>query len=896
MGVTRVNRFCSNSPALLSAELAKAALFLEMELNLEFSSPSKDVMWCQGVLELKALFFPSASLPVTLRAISQTISYSAFLQKLACAENSKSRFNFLRQGCQSSFLGKVFSLVHSEGVPLRVERACSAVENALGQCDFSEFRKSFFNSGRGDPSLYFFEDFLNHADPEARKRMGVYFTPGVVADFMIRICDGILLDTLGSGLSSRDYLVLDPACGSGVFLNHVVRHLHANWTGSCDEWNLFVREHLLPRLCGFEIMTSSYASAHIHLLEALSKTGFQSEEFPAPSVFLTDTLEQTARRSLALAEGFESRDSLAAADIESSSCIPVILGNPPYRQFSENKGEWIDSLMSDYKSGLVERKHNVDNDYAKFIRFAEWRVEKAGKGAIAFITPNTHLDAPTFRVMRAHLLETFDDIYVVNLHGSVNVETEASVNQGGDENIFDIRQGVCLSFLIKSGKKRAGETARVHYFSIQGTREQKFSEMQHLSLATIPWQTFQPQGEQVFFVPTKKRGEKRPPDLGLPEIFAQRSSGIQTKNDALLVAKTRDEMLERIDILATCSEEEVRQKFPNLRESSGWTLSRAMTHARQIQPRKAQSVQRVLYRPFEERWTVLTDEGTGLVGRPRFETMKLFFGENELKNFGLVTTRQLSSQKFSHAWVSRLPVDGNAISQRSREYNVVFPLFVDDGIFGFAPNLTPHAIQKFEESTGLVFSECSERDPKRSFDALDLFSYVYAVLWCPEYRERENEELKRDFARIPLPKGEFDFRKWSESGLALVQLHAPVSGKKFASGHSTRAGVFHSGANKRCMKVRYHSESSRVEINDSSYFENVSPAVWDFRIGAFDVCRKWLSDREFSKTGRDLDDSEILQFANIVAMIQSTLDQSRGPRIREPAGSFDTQPLWQGVR
>jgi predicted helicase len=148
---------------------------------------------------------------------------------------------------------------------------------------------------------------------------------------------------------------------------------------------------------------------------------------------------------------------------------------------------------------------------------------------------------------------------------------------------------------------------------------------------------------------------------------------------------------------------------------------------------------------------------------------------------------------------------------------------------------------------------------------------VYAVLWCPEYRERENEELKRDFARIPLPQDCDAFRKLSAAGLSLVQLHAPGNNPTFGCKPSSRLAVFRSGGDKRCVKVRYHSESCRVEINESSYFENVSQAVWEFRIGAFDACRKWLSDREFSKIGRDLDDSEVLQFADIVAMIQSTL-------------------------
>jgi predicted helicase len=618
-------------------------------------------------------------------------------------------------------------------------------------------------------------------------------------------------------------------------------------------------------------MPSSYSSALAHVREIFSSTGVSFGECPVPSVFLTDTLEQTARRSMSIGEGFESRDSESAKRVHQGSSFPLIIGNPPYRQFSENKGEWIDTLMSDYKVGLLERKHNVDNDYVKFIRFASWRVEEDGRGMVAFITPNTHLNAPTFRVMRSHLLQTFNDIYILDLHGSAMMEN-TSLEGDRDENVFDIRQGVCISFLIKTEKNKLKQTGRVRYFSLRGSREEKLSWMRKTSFENIPWQEVFPNGDSLSFVPRSfslNDSASEQQGLSLDSIFGCRSSGIQTKNDGFLYTKTREELLQRIERLATLSEEQVRALYPELRDSSGWTLARAMQHARIIAGNNALEsvVHRVFYRPYELRWTVITNEGGGLVGRPRFDVMRLFLNNMAERNLGIVTTRQLSSREFTHAWVTNIPIDGNAISQRSREYNVVFPLFIDDALFGLASNITPMAIKSFELSTGLQFSEGENRKTQITFDSLNLFAYVYGVLWDPVFRQRENQELRENFARIPLPQSAAHFSKVANLGMQLIQLHVSCELKEPTSGHKN--GFI--GSNLCCSRVRYHADSERLAINDSSYFEAISAEVWEFRIGAFYMVRKWLSDREFSKIERELSPPEVSQFLGLVEIVNSTL-------------------------
>ena len=391
------------------------------------------------------------------------------------------------------------------------------------------------DSAREDPVIHFYETFLTAFDPEVRELRGVYYALPVVS-YMVRSVDAILREAFhlsdgfadeatvddasqGDAGTSPRVLVLDPAVGTGTFLYSVIDFIREQFRvgGKAGIWAPYVREHLLGRLYGFELLVAPYAVAHLKL--GMQLAGLDLPESDRPTwavdldagdhlgVYLTNSLEQAIERSHLLFGEFISDEANAAVEVKTQKPILIVIGNPPYSGHSANKGEWIADLVADYKRGVPgldkpAQAKWLQDDYVKFIRFGQWRIDATGEGILAFITDHGYLTNPTFRGMRKQLMDSFTDLYLLNLHGSVK-RKEAAPEGGIDENVFDIQQGVAIGVFVK----RKGETgpARVYHADLYGTRVHKYEWLRSHDAKSTPWVEISPQGPLYLFEPTRRR-------------------------------------------------------------------------------------------------------------------------------------------------------------------------------------------------------------------------------------------------------------------------------------------------------------------------------------------------------------------------------------------------------
>ena len=421
---------------------------------------------------------------------AQTITYGLFTARLhdETLENFSRAESLELIPASNPFLRKLFQYVALELDP-RVVWIVDALCDVFRACDVRQILKNFGRANnQRDPFIHFYETFLAAYDPNLRKARGVWYTPESVVQFIVRAVDEVLANHFGlkDGLADTSMVmvdveqtaientskkkaapvtrtvkqqvhrvqVLDVATGTGTFLAETVRQIHSRFETQPALWNMYVEQHLLPRLHGFEILMASYAMCHLKLDVLLTELGYtpsKKDNPPRLGVYLSNALEEYHEDvdKLPLFASWLAKESLEATRIKRDVPVMVAMGNPPYSGHSSNKGEWIANLIDDYKTEggtgkLQERMYKwLQDDYVKFIRLGEHYIAKNGEGVLAYITNHGYLDNPTFRGMRWHLLQTFDEIYILDLHGNAK-KKEISPDGSADKNVFDIQQGVCI--------------------------------------------------------------------------------------------------------------------------------------------------------------------------------------------------------------------------------------------------------------------------------------------------------------------------------------------------------------------------------------------------------------------------------------------------------------------
>ncbi len=741
-----------------------------------------------------------------------------------------------------------------------------------------------------DPVVHFYEDFLQEFDPKLRELRGVYYTPEPVVSYIVRSIDHLLRTEFGKplGLADKDVLILDPACGTGTFLYYVIRHIYQALLekGQKGQWNSYVSENLLKRVFGFELLMAPYAVAHLKLGLLLQELGYRFDADERLGIYLTNTLEEAVKRAqqvFAFADAITD-EGIAAQKIKRDEKIMVVLGNPPYSGHSANRSweikngkrvpTFIGRLLQDYymvdAKPLGEKNPKwLQDDYVKFIRFGQWRIERTGYGILAFITNHGYLDNPTFRGMRQQLMRTFSEISVLNLHGN-SKKKETAPDGSKDENVFDIQQGVAIGVFAK----RSGSPgpANVRQSDLWGVRESKYGNLSELEFQSVQWEKLEPRAPTYLFIPQSadllseyEKGWK------VTDIFRMNSVGIVTARDHLTIGWTTDEVWERVQDFMSLPPEEAREKYELGKDAQDWKVEWAQEDLKRSGPRRGNIVP-ILYRPLDVRFTYYTGNSMGFICRPRPEVMRHMLAGT---NLGLLATRQTRDQW--DIFATNCIIGHKSLS--AYDITSLFPLYEypsDEEIFhqkkvtpGGAPNLNDGFLEQIEKRLGFRLAAEPRGDCKSTAGPRDLFDYIYAMLHSSAYRKRYQEFLLSDFPRVPLTSDKHLFSALDAKGAELVSLDLLESPS--VTRFITR---YEQPGSHVVEKVRYvepnptaRISAGRVYINGTQYFEGVPAEVWQFRLGGYQVCNKWLKDRK----GRALTSDEIDHYQKIVVALNETI-------------------------
>ncbi len=796
-------------------------------------------------------------------AYSQTITYGLFLAKIGS-------HNDLNRNTASSFIPssikiikKIFNNITGDALPSNLSWIVDEIIDILNSADINKILSEFVFEGKNykDPFIHFYEDFLKEYDPQKRKHLGVYYTPEPVVSFITNSINEILKKEFGKSKGFADDSVksLDFATGTGTFLANsfvlALKEIRKSGLGGIEKDK--IKNHLLKDFYGFEILVSPYIIAHLKLEVLLKEEGYNLENNERVQVYLTNTLNDP-NETINTLIGFMkelSYETMVANLVKKEKPILVVMGNPPYSVSSSNKSEWISKLMKDYKEELEERNiQPLDDDYIKFIRFAQWKIEQNNNGIVGIITNNGYLDGIIHREMRKKLIKTFNRIYILNLHGDSR-KKEKAPDGSKDENVFDIQQGVCIGLFIKN-KKLLGN--KISYADLYGKREKKYSYLYEHKFGENMWEELDINKPYYFFakkyLSNKNKFSKF---VKITDIFELNSYGIKSSRDDLVVGFSKSELIDRFNILSgKKSDQEVRQLL-NIEDTNTWKLSKAREEL------KSKNIDDLLlkyeFRPFDTRWIIYDPS---LVERNRYNVMRNIILH---ENLVLACVKQNKGEQ-----IHTLITNNIGCCDYVTNHTFFFPLYVfnEETKNAEQHTFTENVIRvksgkkpNFKES---FVNYINEKYNGKQITPEEILSYIYAVLYSPIYRKKYQEFLKIDFPSIPFVKDYSNFKKLSELGTELMNLHLM---KTSLSKNITKFEI--SGSN-MVTKVVY--KDGKIYINDTQHFENVPKNIWDFWIGGYKVLDKWLKSRK----GKKLSHQDIEQFVNIIGIIDDTIRIIKG--------------------
>ncbi|MCP9486548.1 MAG: N-6 DNA methylase [Gaiellaceae bacterium MAG52_C11] len=803
-------------------------------------------------------------------------------------------------------------------------------------------------AGRDDPVVHFYETFLQAYDPELRELRGVYYTPEAVVSYIVRSVDQILKDRFdcAAGLAdvetttyravdaegaereatSPRVLILDPACGTGTFLYTVIAGIRETFRqqGNAGLWRGYVRDHLLPRLFGFELLMAPYAVAHLKLGMQLAGLDLPEEEqadwaydFASDdrlSVFLTNSLEPSVRAATIPFGAFISEEANAAADVKSDLPIMVVLGNPPYSGHSANASSrqlidpndarrrirertWIGELINSYffvdDAPLAERNPKwLHDDYVKFLRFGQWRIDQTGAGVLAFITNHAYLMNRNFRGMRQQLMESFSDIYILDLHGNAR-SRHLPPGGGADSNVFDIQQGVAIALFVKDPERAEGP-AQVWHADLWGTRATKYDWLDANDVTTTDWTEVEPRSRFYLFKPQNlELADEYERGWRLTEAMPTNVVGFQTHRDHFAVAIDRETMVARLDDLRDTgkTDAELRETH-NLTDNRDWELEAARETIQGDADWEDHLIE-CLYRPFDTRWCYFSPVA---MDYPRREMQRHVAGRNNMCLGVGPGGNAVDDPEWSLVFSSREPADANVFR---RGGITVCPLYLYPGEAGEqvslieaadpggpTPNLAEGFTAAFADQLGLEFLTSEAGDLETTFGPEDVFHYIYALLHSQSYRIRYADFLDIDYPRIPIPPDVDLFRDLLGFGSRLFALHQlealsladaiatyPIPGSdiveiapRFVPDEEVEVEAGAEAALDVPVLGRIYI-SENAGTRRAQYFDGVPEEVWAFRVGGYQVAEKWLKDRR-----RRAITPEIPRFMRVLTAIAQTIE------------------------
>jgi hypothetical protein len=800
---------------------------------------------------------------------AQTITYGLF----AARTRANGAFNrILAYDLIPKTIGILRDIFHfvSFDPPEQLQVTVDDIAEVLAVADVRNILHQYFKEGKGsDPIFHFYETFLAEYNPQERERRGVYYTPEPIVSYIVRSLNTILKEKFGrqDGFATQSVTVLDPAGGTLTFLAEAAKLAVEEFVSKYGEGSKgkFIEDHILKHFFAFELMMAPYAAGHLkmgYLLEELGHKLSGDERF---RFYLTNTLEmgELAQTSLPGMASL-SEESHLAAKVKKEKPILVILGNPPYSGHSANKGDWIREQIETYKKvdgkPLGEKNPKwLQDDYVKFIRFAQWKIDQIGEGALGFITNHSYLDNPTFRGMRQSLMNSFDEIYILDLHGN-SLKKEKAPDGSKDENVFDIQQGVAIALFVK---KRQNLPSKILMHSeIWGARGRKYEWLIKHELKKTDWRELKPTSPFYLFVPRDERLNKQFQSyLSIPEILPVNSVGIVTARDHLTIHWTPQQVWTTVLNFVSLDHEIARQAYQLGEDVRDWKVELAQEDLKKSGPTK-QNITPILYRPFDIRYTYYTGRSKGFHCMPRGEVMRHMLD----KNLGFITVRKAPPNSLcNYFFVSDHIISNGAIRSDNQSIDTFFPLYTypeKDRHDLFSHNHSGKPVPNLEPKLTGALKSVFKREPTPE----QVFHYIYALLYSNAYRKKYAEFLKTDFPRVPFTRDYKLFKKLAERGEDLVELHL-LKSKKLVKPIAKCEG----SGDLRVEKVTYDQDKARVHINPGKWFAGVPPEVWEYHIGGYQVSEKWLKDRK----GRELSSEEVAHYARVVTAIAETISIQR---------------------
>lgn len=818
---------------------------------------------------------------------AETIAYGMFAARL----HDQTLDTFSRQEAlellpkSNPFLRSLFSYVAGYDLDDRIAWIIDDLALVFRASNVGLLMEGFGKlTGQQDPFLHFYETFLAAYNPTKRRARGVWYTPEPVVNFIVRAVDQVLQTEFGlpDGLADTSKVtidwdtgqraltkkgdfrkdgskviekrdvhrvqILDPATGTGTFLAEVIKQIAPKVKGVAPGmWSQYIEKDLIPRLHGFELLMASYAMCHMKLDMILTELGYQPTKAPPRlSVYLTNSLEEgePANQTLPFTQWL-SREAKGANTIKRDMPIMCVIGNPPYNNSSQNSGEWVKELIAPYKQNLTEKKINLDDDYIKFLRLSQTLIEKNGKGVVCMITNNSFLSGVTHRSMRRSLMETFDAISILNLHGDSN-KKEKTPDGEPDINVFDIMQGVSIILLVKS---KEHSVPLVRSADLFGKRTEKYEALLSSDLVPSSFEVIEPQPPYFFFTPKDfKSGESYDRGVKLSDLMPLTNTGIKTDRDGLFLDFERDTLQKRFEKLLSGDFDEAFASAFNVRDSGSYKITQIIEQSVFDQAHLG----KMLYRPFDHREIYYDPK---LVSRAGHKVMR----HMERGNLALVLPKYATDEP------GALVVNGLAGHKAFAAYdiNYVFPLY----ILPDEQSLDATIVRNIDSKILEKFQELARHSAYGTPEELQLLDYIYGALHCPAYRETYAEFLKIDFPRIPWPASPDEFWDVSAKGMSLRKLHL-MDPAAIGPTPYTFITVGGAAGDNVVDKPRFEDgpETGRVWINKTQYFADVPEVSWDFYIGGYQPAQKWLKDRK----ARELSFDDIKHYQRIVKILAET--------------------------
>lgn len=768
-----------------------------------------------------------------------------------------------------------------------------------------------------DPVIHFYELFLKEYDSKKRMQRGVFYTPRPVVSHIVRAVDESLRNEfgLGDGLADtttwgemtkrhedlkipdgvspgQDFVqILDPATGTGTFLVEVIDLIYSTVTSKWKDqghdakkvdalWNEYVPKHLLPRLHGYELLMAPYAIAHLKIGLKLYETGYRFGSTERARIYLTNALEPAHdfSGSFEFAIPALAHEAKAVNHIKRERRFTVVIGNPPYSKSSQNQSAWIDGIMEEYKRTVRTAETQIQalsDDYSKFLRLAQFTLEASNLGILSYITNNSWLDGPLFRDMRSSMMGHFHNIRFLNLHGDSRKQFSPPEGEA-DENVFDIQQGVVISVLSRtqSGKR----PTRVEYAALWGTREERYYALSHNALSKTSFESLQPKPPFYLFIPVAREMEAEfQSGWHLYDVFGTGNreadkhesygAGFVTQQDKFAVGYSRDEIAANVAefLDPTANDDALWERF-GFCSTNQWDFQRAKRELKGLD--LLGLTRRCLYRPFDFRFTIF-DRNVCTILRKRITS------QFDRENIGLLSTRRVTRLPYNNVFVCNTFAEYKVASHDRN--TIVFPLWIyyDDEERGgdlFDEKRRLNLNPTFLRALG------QELNQKIGPDGLptkltpeDIFNYAYAVLHSPGYRNRYAELLKIDFPRLPLTGKLELFRSLACLGGELTDLHLLESTQL-----TQPISEFVGARNPQVKKVSWSNNSVWIDKAQTTGFRGVPEDVWNFQIGGYQVCQKWLKDRQAKggknpRPGRRLTADDISHYQKIVVALSETI-------------------------